>query len=80
LTPSESIWIVARNKATTTKEKKKKKYRDRLVYMTSILALLLDASGFGIKKARIFFEWGLAAFTKVFHFSLFTPLGLPACA
>jgi hypothetical protein len=48
--------------------------------LTSFLAVPVDAAGFGFKKARIFFEWGLAAFTNVFHFSLFIPVGVPAFA
>jgi hypothetical protein len=83
------MWIIAdhkesdnykRKKEKTYRQKEKGKESDRLVYFTSVLAVLVDGTGFGLKKSRIFFEWGLAAFTKVFHFSLFIPVGLPAFA
>jgi hypothetical protein len=51
-----------------------------MVYLTSVLAVLVEPAGFGVKKATIFFECGLASFTSAFLFSLLIFPESPALA
>jgi hypothetical protein len=67
-------------KATTSEEEKKGKHRDRMVYLTSVSAVLVEPVDFGLKKATIFFECGLASFTNAFHFSFLILPVSPALA
>lgn len=59
---------------------KGKKGECKLVYLTFVWAVLAEAEDFGSRKAISFFEWSLASFTRVFHFSVVKPLTAVAFA